>query len=160
MYLHGTRGAELLTAEATDAPVAVNDGLAVDHLDGLGGADLGALAATHALALGELGAGGQKLAQHPAHQLALGGEKMAVAYGHVLKIPHGKVCGTPLRFVRSYDQKRDLGGQQSPLTGGGQGGDGVLGEPDELTAHLVHRVGGRGGQEQADVAGRALGGAV
>ena len=93
MNLHGARGAELLTAEATDAGLAVNDRLSALHGDGLGGADLGTLATAYALALLQLRTGGEKYPQYLAHQLALGGEQVTVAYRYVLKILDGKVLG-------------------------------------------------------------------
>ena len=49
MHLHGTRGAELLTAEAADALITVNDRFFVFHGDGLGRTDICALGTAHAL---------------------------------------------------------------------------------------------------------------
>ena len=74
MHLHGAHGTEFLTAEATDALVAVNDRFFVFHGDGLGRADVRALGATDTLAGFELGTGGEELAQQVADQLAAGGE--------------------------------------------------------------------------------------
>ena len=60
MYLHGADGAELLTAEATNAARAVDLRPSVLHLDRLGRADLGTFSAADAAA-----ANGRARAERP-----------------------------------------------------------------------------------------------
>ena len=88
MYLHGSRWAEFLTAEAADAGRAVDDCLATFHFNGVRRADARALGAPYAIGCLESGAGGKQRPEQTADPNALGGEQVTAAYRNVLKVPH------------------------------------------------------------------------
>ena len=94
MYAHRAFGTEFLTAETADAAAAIDLRTTLLHLNGMRGANRGALAAADAVAGGKLRARGEKAScgarkQMPEHRVAA---KLQIdAAVRLLKIGDGKV---------------------------------------------------------------------
>ena len=143
-----------------DAGLAVDRGKLIFHPDGLGGADVRALAAADAFVFLHLRTGSQRLEHDLIDDFSDGAgsglvEKDARLGGHGLKIRNDK----PFGFSRNLQFLRCLR-DQSAHARGLQGRDVVCREANELGGEKVKLRGGLGGENRSDFARRALRGAV
>ena len=160
MHFNGALGTKLLTAEATDASVALDPCFSVFDHDGLGGTDVAANTATHTHALFYYGLGTQDALGYAAEQALEGifavarkAERAALHYS--LKIRNHQRGQITVKGHVLH-----LFGEQSAPRGGGQGGNFFRCEAEKVGGHHVQGVGRRRGNETADLFRRACGGAV
>ena len=143
-----------------DAGLAVDRGKLIFHPDGLGRTNLRALAAADAFVFLHLRTGSQRLEHDLIDDFSDGTgsglvEKDARLGGHGLKIRDDEALG----LARNLELLRCIRNELS-LARGLQGRDVVCREANELGGEKVELRGGLGGQNRADLARRALRGAV
>jgi len=86
MHLHSARGAKFLTAKAFYAKGTVNDRFFVTNGYCLGGANVAAFAAAHAVLSLKHGAGFKQPAKHRRYPFSVGVKQHAVTYCDILVV--------------------------------------------------------------------------